>query len=230
MKEKMKEQIKKNKKLLLIISAVLVVFVLVLYIFGGSGLPSLKNSSIPKDAEGYVYETVEIGNQVWFAENLNTAVHSEGESWCYEEKDENCEIYGRLYDWKAASVACPEGWTLPSDEDWQELEEYIDSEDMLGAKLKSTNLWTGVDGDEIEEGFEGLDEYDISLAPGGHYVDGYFYDIAIGGFWWTSSQEDGGPVWSRTLLHNSNDITRSIFGPEHAFSVRCLKEAVEEND
>ncbi|WP_173475587.1 FISUMP domain-containing protein [Fibrobacter succinogenes] len=54
------------------------------------------------------YESVSIGNQVWMARNLNRDI---GGSFCYDNDSLNCEKYGRLYTWKAAQNACPEGWS-----------------------------------------------------------------------------------------------------------------------
>ena len=210
----------KSKKTLFLILALLFLLVLIYYIFNVSSIFELGEKEIlPVDAEGNIYETVEIGDQVWFAENLRTSEHSEGESWCYNDEDENCEIYGRLYNWEAAIVACPSGWLLPSDEDWQELEEYAGGEEVAGANLKSTDFWQSKD-----EALGGLDGYDFSVLPGGQYVDGYFYDLDKSSFFWTSTEQDVGPVWSRTFLSRSDEIIRSTFSTEHAFSVRCIKD------
>lgn len=63
-----------------------------------------------------------IGNQCWMAENLN---HEVGNSWCYNDNPVNCDVYGRLYDWQTAMTACPQGWRLPNDEDWNALTSYL---------------------------------------------------------------------------------------------------------
>ena len=62
------------------------------------------------------YRTITIGSQTWMAENLNYETLN---SWCYENLQRNCNKYGRLYTWAAASTACPSGWHLPSVAEWE---------------------------------------------------------------------------------------------------------------
>lgn len=71
---------------------------------------------VAKNIDGF--EAVTIGNQVWMAENLNTEMEG---SVCYEYNPENCEQFGRLYDYKAAIKACPAGWHLPDSTEMEEL-------------------------------------------------------------------------------------------------------------
>ena len=59
---------------------------------------------------------------LWFAENLDYVDSTlEKSSWCYENSKDSCKVSGRLYTWEAAQKACPEGWNLPSHEEWNEL-------------------------------------------------------------------------------------------------------------
>lgn len=87
--------------------------------------------------DSQVYRTIMIGPQRWLAQNLNYATDS---SWCYERRPANCAKYGRLYQWKAASTACPEGWHLPTGFEWATILGRLDSTRLM-AKLISAKDW-----------------------------------------------------------------------------------------
>jgi uncharacterized protein (TIGR02145 family) len=75
-------------------------------------------SSMEDPRDGHVYLAVKIGTRRWMEQNLD---HKTDSSWCYESADENCRRYGRLYRWEAAAKACPKGWHLPDEKEWNEL-------------------------------------------------------------------------------------------------------------
>ena len=69
--------------------------------------------------DGQVYKTVQIGNQLWIAENLNFDPGTG--SWAYDKNSSNTKIYGRLYNYKIAKNICPTNWHLPSYKEWDAL-------------------------------------------------------------------------------------------------------------
>ena len=66
------------------------------------------------------FESVRIGDQIWMAKNIDADVSG---SFCYNNDLLNCKKYGRLYTWDAAQNVCPEGWRLPTENDFRQLRE-----------------------------------------------------------------------------------------------------------
>ncbi|MCK9204433.1 MAG: hypothetical protein M0P58_08390, partial [Bacteroidales bacterium] len=94
-----------------------------------SGTPCPGIPTITDPRNGLVYPTVKIGSQCWLQKNMN---YQTGNSWCYENKSENCDIYGRLYDWETALKVCPKGWHLPSDDEYSVLLDYLGGKNLAG--------------------------------------------------------------------------------------------------
>ena len=178
--------------------------------------------TITDPRDGQKYFIVDIGTQTWFAENLNFET---ADSWWYDDSEANGEIYGRLYTWDAAQDACPEGWSLPSDDDWKTLEmglgmsQEVADEDLWrgtqGDKMKSTSGWNENGNGTNSSGFNGL--------PGGYYSDSYSL-MGDNSNWWTSSEVSSNLAWQRGLNNLNSKILR--FDPSKNFrlSVRCIKD------
>jgi len=127
---------------------------------------SAASGSLTDSRDNKTYKTIKIGTQVWMAENLNYV----GDGYlglCYGDKPreqirnpENCEMYGRLYDWSEAmglereynwkrfsdntgniQGICPSGWHLPSKEEWQTIIDFVGGGKIAGARLKSNSGW-----------------------------------------------------------------------------------------
>jgi len=148
----------------------------------------------------------------------------------HDPRTEPYSTYGVLYNWPAALTACPDGWHLPSDDEWKQLEIYLGmSEEEAdettgrstdgdeGGKLKEagTSHWnTPNTGATNESGFTAL--------PGGYCPNnGYFFNIGALGYWW-SSTSFGSTAWYRSLSSSRSSITRDDTYKDHGYSVRCL--------
>jgi len=159
------------------------------------------------------YEIVKIGTQTWMAQNLD---YDAAGSKCYNNDESNCQKYGRLYNWVTAmnlsckgrcmlrdnpslleqvtakhKGICPDGWHIPSDDEWTTLTNFVGS--SAGIKLKSSGGW------DIRNG---SDNYGFSALPGGWAIIDHDTDYNIGndGYWWTAT---GFPTTSGGIIVDS---------------------------
>ncbi len=183
------------------------------------------------------YRTVELNGRCWFAENLN--YETETGSWCYAEEESSCDRYGRLYDWETAmngSVTerarglCPEGWYIPTDEEFKLLErglgmDRMDSNDSewrgeglkIGDKLKSANECS-----ETDENFCGSSNFDVLLG-GSRSGAGAFRYMGTHAFLWTSTLAND-VAWRRLFSLDNSGVHRDTATLQNAFFVRCIQE------
>lgn len=169
--------------------------------------------------DGQTYSTIVIGNQTWFAENLN---YTTSNSWTYDDDPANGDVYGRLYTWDAALTACPSGWHLPSDAEWDILKDILGGYYVAGGKLKEagTAHWNSPNtGATNSSGFTAL--------PGGiRLQDGAFIIHGESGYWWSSTEYiiSGNNALIRTLGYGTEWMTTSNDRKTRGFSIRCLKD------
>jgi len=185
--------------------------------------------------DGKVYKKITIDKQTWMAENLNYATKG---SVCYENKEENCAKYGRLYTWNDAISACPAGWHLPLDDEWATLENFVGGKDIACKKLRATNGWSfiGVRGvcdtyrDTGEDGFGVIcarnvtDEYGFSALPGGSSSGGNFSSAGSRGYWWSATERDVYYAWNRYMFCGNEYVGRNYVNKTGLFSVRCVQD------
>lgn len=170
-----------------------------------------------KDADGQVYTLMQFGDQIWMAQNLNTLHDSRGdsiESRCFIDNPESCRRMGRLYAWDALMAGsqtsgtqgiCPDGWHIPSDQDWNRLFQYLGGADSAGSKLRK--------------------EYGFLNQFGGNYFpeSGIFnYGLQIA-YFWTSTSFNGNVAWMISFGKNTINASRTTVDKRWYFSVRCLK-------
>jgi uncharacterized protein (TIGR02145 family) len=192
-----------------------------------------------QDQSGNFYNTVAIGTQVWFKENLRTKKYRSGAlipvktntdistlvgQMYYYANDSltNYSVYGALYNWMATQNSdslCPVGWHVPTDAEWTTLITYLGGESVAGGKMKSigTAYWNSPNTDATNEsGFSAL--------PGGYRSnDGSFDSIRNYAFFWSATESDSYDAWLRYLNISGGVVFRSNFSKSFGASVRCLK-------
>ncbi len=204
------------------------------------------------DIDGNIYNTIQIGNQEWMAENLKVTRYRNGDviqnvtdnttqwtnlttgAYCsYANNDSYIGTYGLLYNWYAVDDSrglAPEGWHIPSDEEWKQLEMYLgmsqneaDSDGFrysnVVCKLKDTSGWASPNTCATNEsGFSAL--------PGGFRdgVDGTFGYASEIAYFWTATEHSSDRAWGRLLFHDQTFVWR--FNPNMAdgYSVRCIRD------
>jgi uncharacterized protein (TIGR02145 family) len=172
------------------------------------------------------YRTVTIGAQTWMAENLDHAVKG---SRCYDDNSANCAKYGRLYDWETAMTVCPSGWRLPSEEDWDILMNFVQTDNGLtfaylaNKYLKAASGWNDING----QSGNGEDKYGFTALPGGHaYIYGDFHSTSVGmeGTWWTASEFVNSVSYAIKMSYAYERIQTGTYSNSYLLSVRCVKE------
>ncbi|MDR1830435.1 MAG: fibrobacter succinogenes major paralogous domain-containing protein [Candidatus Fibromonas sp.] len=168
----------------------------------------------PRDSE--TYKIVEVEGQTWMAENLN---YNAPGSLCYGNKLENCAKYGRLYDWATAKEACPHGWHLPSDADWQKLVDFAGGEGNAGDRLKAKIGWN----DHKEQSGNGADNYGFSVLPGGNSNRDTFRYAGNSGHWWSATEYNAYRAYRRYMYYNKTEVDHYHSDKMLLFSVRCVQ-------
>lgn len=192
------------------------------------------------DIEGNVYPTIQIGSQVWMAENLKVNKYNNGEpiakimddqrwtnafegAYCYYDNDKaNVPIYGNLYNWYAVVDSrgiCPFGWHVPAESEFKALTTFLNSQDIKSGALKATRLWT-LPNDSATNLFN------FSALPGGKrwHNSGRFEFATIGGYFWTSSSHDYERAYYYAFSFDYTFARISHFMRNDGFSCRCIKD------
>lgn len=194
--------------------------------------------------DGQSYATTQIGDQCWMAENLSVGVKIDGtiemidngiiEKYCYD--NSNCATYGGLYQWdeimqystiEGSQGICPDGWHLPSNEDWCILEDYADSGEIIcpgglgtgtdaGTNLKSFTGWySSVGGNDI---------YGYNVLPGGRrQTNGLSAGLSNTGYFWSSTSDNDTTATHIRLTYSVSQIVANLKTKTEGLSVRCLK-------
>jgi len=188
--------------------------------------------------DGKKYKTIHVGGVEWMTRNLDW----DGTGYCYDDDPKNGIKYGRLYKYDQALAAVPEGWRLPTEDEWESFI-YLTANNKNGAKSLKAK----------EPEWDGLDTLGFNALPAGYrveYSDGKAYYIYIGeeAHWWTATNSiinphkkvypfntihpsiNQGYPWSicidnhfypkRQISETKNDSEGQT---NHALSVRCVR-------
>jgi len=214
------------------------------------------------DPDGNEYTTVVIGDQEWTVENWRSTKYADGtpiskvtdsDEWsslntpayCWYDNTTN-ELfrakYGALYNWYVISPdnpkdLAPDGWRVPTDADWEELEDYMIANGYNwggsttynkigkalasdGGEWRSTSDKGGVGNDQSSNNSSGF-----SALPGGYRRnDGYFSSLIYRGYWWSVPRVNVPDANSRSLNCIYECLRRSHYSKEYGFSVRLVRD------
>jgi uncharacterized protein (TIGR02145 family) len=198
--------------------------------------PDLVYDSI-YDSEGNKYRTIVIGTQTWTAENLRSTKLNDGteipfvpdgNGWASLTTPGYCWFnndsvgYGAIYNWYAVATAklCPEGWHVPTDDEWTILTDYLGGKSIAGGMLKETGTshWQSPNTDATNgSGFTGL-------PTGYRNYGGGFNSIGNYGFWWTATEWSSTGAWYRDVFYGYNSVDRSNTIKRSGATIRCIKD------
>lgn len=163
------------------------------------------------DAEGNSYKTTIIADHIWMLENLRVTKNPQGvdiESYVYESNTENADKYGRLYTWhvamndslnEATQGICPDGWHIPTDEEWDLLIDNISTVDKEIPNIKK----------------------ELELEYAGFYNNSFHNLDASVSFWTSTESHDN--AWKRYFHKSLSKAFRYHEKKSNAISVRCVK-------
>lgn len=188
---------------------------------------SVKTGSLTDERDGQTYKTVQIGNQIWMAENLKLEV---SDGFCYGDVKDNCEKYGTFYTAKTALRICPDGWKLPNDEAWKILAQNIGAEyDISGrsgggtfiyinddaiSKIRSTTGWSNTNG---------TNALGFSAYPAGKFNGTQYSGLGEQAVFMGSNKSSGEDASWAAISENQIYITGGKV-TNSAMPVRCLQE------
>ncbi len=193
------------------------------------------------DADGNVYKTIRIGNQVWMAENLRTTKYSDGTPILSSEFNDMPPLFSPEYDgvpfppkpWGylyALQVInytdkniCPNGWRLPTLMDWQELIGTIGGPYNAIALIDtSQNEWWSLKGGKQNKssknntGFNALPAgyFDAEVGNTG---EPFFYSAHYEANFWSQPFDMAGQ-WVTNVMRISDSYGFNVSNDEYNFN------------
>ena len=212
---------------------------LILLVYSGCKKEEFPTGTV-RDINGNKYKTVTIGTQEWMAGNLRTTKYNDGSpvpqsigdpEWDALSTGAYCifantqimtTTHGFLYNWFAAvsTKLCPEGWHVPTMDDWSTLLDFLGGEEVAAAKLKETGSsnW-------IETKPETTNETGFTALPGGiRLTGGKYLDLGYKGHWWSTAEYGSLGGREVQMAGNSNAVEINTSSKRAGLSVRCVRD------
>lgn len=177
-----------------------------------------KENSV-SDIDGNRYLIKDYHGTLWMAENLKTRKDADGQPIPYffpNDDSTKMQEYGLLYDYVTACKVCPEGWELPTNEDWNNLF-FVDG-DSSALEFKSAQLWDEPLNTNISQ---------FSVKPAGYGNNGEFDNFFRSKTYFWSKTEHAEHIWTYIFEKGKNKIRKAEQHPTYAYSVRCIKRKKE---
>ena len=174
------------------------------------------------ERDSKTYKTVKIGEDTWMAENLAYAGDSDllaEESWCYEDDESNCKVYGRLYSWNAATLngtkqgSCPEKWHVSTKDDWENLINAVGNDPSVGKLLKDPAYYKSGPMNKNDYGFSAL---------GAGVVDTAYHGLETEAHFWTANAYNDSTAYYYSMAVGSKSVTKLVKDKKQGRSVRCV--------
>lgn len=203
----------------------------------GSSSSTAVLGTLTDGRDGKVYQTTQIGSQIWMAQNLNYSTSSG--SYCYWNDANQCTTFGRLYTWNAAMNGkggqplpvqgiCPVGWHLPSAAEWETLALSLGDSTRAGVMLKGDYA----NADWSSAVFHGVNASGFGALPGGFKDDippsnldnGVYKSIGTAAYFWSASELSSTQVQARGLYALDSSLGLETVNKTYSLAVRCVKD------
>ncbi len=223
------------------------------------GMTEQNGCLVDKDENSY--NTVIIGRQEWTIENLRVTHYNDGTpiayfpdsrkwqgrpfpAYCYFNNTSNdyiIKVFGALYNWFVVNPSnpkkiAPEGWRVPTNDDWRDLERYLvekghnwdrSKSGNKVAKSMATKLGWSLSKVHGETGCESKSNNASGFSgfPGGYrFYNGIFDFDGNSGYWWSSTESGGADAIGRTLFCNREELIVRNANKRSGLSIRLMRD------
>lgn len=194
-------------------------------------LTTLPHGTFTDSRDGNVYHFVTIGNLDWTLENAQYDTGSEATCINYAidqvpkkngltTEQQSVSVFGYLYTLKGASIAAPEGWRVPTDEDWKKLEEYLgmNEKEADGEEWRGNIASSLLSNNGLALKLAGWKDNNAEMCT----EDCNF--IQAFGFYWTSTTTENDMAYFRKIESKRNEVYRNLTKTDNMLSVRYVRD------